>query len=429
MSDLVARFVHFLGDSPTPYHAVANAAEWLSAHGFVELDEGGEPTPLPPGFKGFLRRSGTLIAFRVGASSPAEAGFRIVSAHTDSPNLRIKPNPIVRSHGLVRLGVEVYGGVLLATWTDRDLGLAGQVFVDAPDGARAVRVDLRRPLCRIPNVAIHLNRAVNDEGLKLNPQTQMLPVIGLDAEDGVDPLRALLAAEVGVDADAILSWDLMAYDLTAPTVGGADGAFVFSGRLDNLTSTHAALEAMVADANAESTGVIALFDHEEIGSTSSRGAQSRLLEGLLDRLLRDGPGSPYGGLARALAHSVHLSADAAHAVHPGWADKHEPNHMPKLGAGVVIKQNASQRYGTEGETAALVLRLLRRHAIPHQWFVNRADLACGSTVGPLVAAQLGVPTCDVGSPMFSMHSAREMCGAADHAALVALMQAFLAGER
>lgn len=426
--DLVDRFVHFLGQSPTPMHAVANAAAALSRAGFVEVDEGGPPTHLAPGARGFLRRSGSLVAFRVGHVSPVEGGFRIVSAHTDSPNLRIKSNPVVRSHGLVRLGVEVYGGVLHATWTDRDLGLAGQVYVDAPEGVRPVLVDLRRPLCRIPNLAIHLQRGVNDDGLKLNPQTQLLPVLSLDGGGDGDPLRALLAAEIGVAADAILSWDLMAYDLQAPTVGGADGAFIYSGRLDNLTSTHAAIEAMLPDASPASTAIIALFDHEEVGSLTSRGAQSRLLEGVLERLVRDGPGNPEGGLPRALAHSVHLSADAAHAVHPGWPDKHDANHMPKLGAGVVIKQNASQRYGTEGATAALVLRLLKRHNLPFQWFINRADLACGTTVGPIVAAQLGVPTCDVGSPMFSMHSAREMCGSADHAVLVGLMRAFLAGE-
>jgi aspartyl aminopeptidase len=435
--ELVRRFLDFLDRSPTPYHAVENAARALHAAGFVELQEGSAPFPLPPGHRGYVRRSGTLIAFRMGSAPMEEAGFRVVSAHTDSPNLRIKPQPITRTQGYVRLGVEVYGGVILATWTDRDLGLAGQVFVrGASDGAPARRalVDIRRPLCRIPNLAIHLNRQVNEEGLKLNAQTQLQAVLTLDptgskaGDKSDDPLRALLAAEIGCGAADILSWDLMLFDLTTPTIGGLNDEFLFSARLDNLGSSHAALEAMLATGPGAATAVVALHDHEEIGSHTARGASGRLLEGVLTRLLRDSEADAAlprrGGLERAVAHSWHLSADMAHAVHPAWSDKHDPDHMPRLNHGPVIKQNASQRYGTEGETSAHALQLCGDD-LPYQWFVNRSDLACGSTVGPLVAAQLALRTVDVGNPMLSMHSAREMCGTHDQDPMVRLMTRFL----
>lgn len=431
-SDVIHRFLDFLDRSPTPWHAVDTAALRLRDQGFVEMDEGGPPTRLAPGARGFVRRGGSILAFRMGRSPIPEGGFRLVSAHTDSPNLRIKPQPVMKSHGWVRLGVETYGGVLQATWTDRDLGVAGQVYVRDGGRQRAELVDVRKPVCRIPNLAIHLNRGVNDDGLKLNAQTQLAAVLAAEGE-GVehDPLRALLAAEIGCAPTDVLTWDLCLFDLARPTLGGLHDEFVFSARLDNLGSSHAAIEALLGSLNGDppaSTAVIALFDHEEVGSTTSRGAQSRMLESLMERLLRDAEWQTPGGLGRAIANSWHLSADMAHAVHPGYADKHDAQHMPMVNKGPVIKQNANQRYGTEAETAGLVVRLCEAAEIPYQWFVNRSDLACGSTVGPLVAAQLGLRTCDVGNPMLSMHSVREMCGSRDQKWMVALMQRFLSGE-
>jgi aspartyl aminopeptidase len=431
VSDAVlSRFLEFLDRSPTPWHAVRTAAERFEAAGFTRIDERDVPGKMAPGAKHYLARAGTLVAFRVGSRSPAEAGFRITSAHTDSPNLRLKPQPVQKGNGYVRLGVEVYGGVMLATWTDRDLGLAGQVFLRDGKGQKSVLVEVRRPICRIPTVAIHLNRGVNDDGLKLNSQTQLPAVFALDGHDlGDDPVRGFLAREIGCQPGDVLTWDLCLFDLAAPTQGGANGEFVFSARLDNLGSSHAAVEGLIAASEGplpESTAVVALFDHEEVGSTTSRGATSRLLEGVLERVMRGTDGS--ADLFRAVGSSWHLSADMAHAVHPGFADKHEPQHMPQPNKGPVIKQNASQRYGTEAETAGLVVRLCEAHEIPYQWFVTRTDLACGTTVGPLVAAQLGIRTVDVGNPMLSMHSVREMCGSGDQKHMVRLMEAFLAGE-
>lgn len=429
MDALVDRFRAFLDASPTSFHAARVAAEALEKVGFTALDETSPPERLYAGDRKYVLRAGSLVAFRVGGRNPAEGGFRIVAGHTDSPNLRIKPRPHLYDHGYVRLGVEPYGGVQLATWVDRDLGIAGRIVLRDGDGQREALVDLRRPLCRISTLAIHLNRGVNDDGLKLNAQTQLPALLGLTADKSGDPLRGLVGDALRVDPKDILTWDLALYDLTPASISGLGGEFLHSARLDNLGSCHAGLEAMLAAADADpaSTAVLALFDHEEIGSTTERGAQSGWLEHLLDRIVRDADGDNAGGLSRALTKTWLLSSDMAHAVHPAYGDKHDGEHMPKLNAGPVIKQHTNWRYATEADGAALFLRLCEQADTPSQWFVNRSDLACGSTVGPLVAARLGVRGVDVGNPMLSMHSAREMCGTADQPRMAAVMQRFFGG--
>ncbi len=428
MTDPVARLCAFLDASPTPDHCAAEIARQLDGAGFAPLDPGAPPRPLPPGTRAYVRKGGTVVAFALGARPVAEAGFRIVAAHTDSPNLRIKPNPVVRSHGWVRLGVEVYGGAIVATWTDRDLGIAGRVVVrDA--GRRVSRlVDVRRAVCRIPNLAIHLDRTVNEDGLKLNKQTHLPAVLTLADDDG-DPLRALLAAELDCEPDAILAWDLALTDLAPAVVGGLHDEFLFSGRLDNQASCHAGLDALLdaAGHGADHTAVLACFDHEEIGSRTSRGANGRTLESVLRAVCDRDASRGSGGLERALAHTVLISADMAHAVHPAHPDKHDAQHMPRLNAGPVIKAHANHNYTTEGETAALFADPCAEAGAPVQWFVNRSDLRCGSTVGPMLAASLGVAGVDVGNPMLSMHSAREMCGTADHGWMTGALAAFLRG--
>jgi aspartyl aminopeptidase len=424
------RFRSFLDASPTSFHAASVAASLLEEAGYVALDESAAPEALPAGARRYVLRSGSLVAFRVGTQNPVEGGFRLTAAHTDSPNLRVKPRPHLRDHGYVRLGVEPYGGVMLATWADRDLGIAGRVIVRDGAGQRAVLVDLRRPLCRIPTLAIHLNRQVNDEGLKFNAQKDLPALFALSEDKTAEPLRELLAEAAGVGSGDVLAWDLALYDLTPAVISGVNGEFLHSARLDNLASCHAGLEALLASDALDlpaSTAVLALFDHEEIGSTSERGAQSAWLEHLLERIVRDAAGTSAGGLPRALTKSWLVSADMAHAVHPAHGDKHDGEHMPKLNAGPVVKQHTAQRYGTEADGAAFFFRLCEKAEVPAQWFVNRSDLACGSTVGPLVAARLGVRAVDVGNPMLSMHSAREMCGTADHARMIAALREFLGG--
>ncbi len=430
MDAIVDRFRAYLDASPTSFHAARVAADLLEQKGFTALDETAAPERLPAGARRYVLRGGSLVAFRVGGRNPAEAGFRMIAGHTDSPNLRIKPRPYRHDHGYVRLGVEPYGGVQQATWVDRDLGIAGRVILRDGKGQRAALVDLRRPLCRIPTLAIHLNRGVNDEGLKLNAQNHLPALFALSEDKSADPLRALLGEAIGSEAKDILTWDLGLYDLTPAAVSGVNGEFLHSARLDNLGSCHAGLEALLAAVelgDPASTAVLALFDHEEIGSTSERGAQSGWLEHVLGRIVRDAAGDDAGGLSRALTQTWLVSSDMAHAVHPAFGDKHDGEHMPKLNAGPVIKQHTSQRYATEADGAAMFLRLCEDADAPYQWFVNRSDLACGSTVGPLVAARLGVRAVDVGNPMLSMHSAREMCGTGDHARMVAAMRGFFAG--
>jgi len=427
---LISRFVDYLDASPTPFHAVAEAARQLDAHGFERIDLSEEPEKLPVGARRYVQEGGHLIAFHIGREPVVEAGWRMVATHTDSPNLRLTPQPLVRDHGYVRLGLEVYGGVQIATWVDRDLGLAGRVHLRTSSGITSRLVDIRRPLCRIPTLAIHLNREVNTKGLKLNANKHLPAVLSLDAGADDDPLRELLGEELDVDPADVLTFDLMLYDLQAPTVAGSRNEFVHSARLDNLASTHAGLEALIASLDGEppaTTNVVAMFDHEEIGSQTSRGANSRALDNVLRTTLRDSELQGAGTYGRALANSFLVSADMAHAVHPAYADMHDKQHMPKINAGPVIKTNANKRYATEGSTSALWVMLCERAEVPVQWYAHRADLRCGSTVGPMLAARLGVRTIDVGNAMLSMHSVREQCGALDHPLMVRAMTAFYRG--
>jgi aspartyl aminopeptidase len=430
MTPLIDDFLSFLDDSPSPHHAAANAAQRLEDSGYTRVDETAEPVTLPAGSKHYVQRGSSVVAFRMGTGAPVEHGFRIAAAHTDSPNLRIKPNPLIRSHGYIRLGVETYGGVLLATWADRDLGFAGAVTVRTDTGRESRLLDVREPMCRIPNVAIHLNRGVNDKGLILNKQTHLPALFTLSDDDSADPFTALLANRLDVAEDDILTWDLGLYDLTPPAVGGLNDEFLYSARLDNLGSTHAGLAALLTSDDSdtpEPTAVLGLFDHEEVGSQSATGAKGRLLEDVLERIVRDAEQQAPGGQQRAIASSFIVSADMAHAVHPAYSDLHDGEHMPKFGLGPVIKQNVNQRYTTNNDTAARFLGLCEAAGVPCQWFVTRSDLACGSTVGPMISANLGIESVDVGNPMLSMHSAREMCGTADHAMMVGALTELFKG--
>ena len=417
--------VDFINASPTPYHCVAEAARRLEARGFDRVSEADTFGHEPGAGRYAIRGDGSLIAWRGGRSVPAEAGFRLIGAHTDSPNLRLKPRPARSKEGYLLYDVDVYGGVLLATWTDRDLALAGRVIVEADGRLQARLLRLDAPLVRIANLAIHLNREVNDKGLVLNKHQHLAPIVGEWGEG--EPRQAVyagLAAALNVEPEAIRGHDLCLFDAQPATVGGVDDAYLFAPRLDNQAMCHAALRALVDAEPRAFTAVIALFDHEEVGSGSARGADGPFLE---DVLLRLAGGAE--GRSRAIARSALISADMAHAVHPHHADLHDREHMPRLNAGPVIKTNFNQRYATDGETAALFRSLCLDLGVPCQEFVNRPDLACGTTIGPLSASRLGVRTVDVGNPMLSMHSIREMAGTKDPSAMTRVMTAFLGGAR
>ncbi len=419
----------FIDESPTPYHAVAEVRRRLDAAGFSALDERSGWT-VEPGTKGYvIRGGGTLVAFIAGTRPPADAGFMMIGAHTDSPNLRVKPAPDLRSMSYRQLGVEVYGGVLLSTWLDRDLSLAGRVSVRG-GGTHLVR--FRQPLCRIPNLAIHLNRNVNSSGLVLNAQTHMMPVtaVGRD-DDEATGLRSLLADELGrsgagkLAAEDVLGWDLCLYDTQPASLGGVHNDLLFAPRLDNLASCHAATRALLDSGEAgATTRVIALYDHEEVGSQSAAGARSRFLLGVLERMA-----TAYGGAGdaapRALSRSLLLSADMAHAIHPNYTEKHDKHHAPRIGRGPVLKVNANQSYATDGPGRAVFEESCQAADISPQHFVSRNDMPCGSTIGPISAARMAVRTIDVGNPMLGMHSCRETAGARDVAPMIAAMTALL----
>ena len=427
-----ADLLRFIAASPTPEHCVAEAARRLGAAGFTRLDEGARWS-LTPGAGYFVRRHGSIVALRIGAAPAAEAGFRMLGAHTDSPNLRLKPQPEARAQGFVQLGVETYGGLLEYTWLDRDLGLAGPVMVRAADGAVTTRlVDVARPVLRIPSLAIHLQRDLRETGLKLNRQTHLTPILGIDggAADPAGGLGRLLAAELAVEPAQILTWELSLYDLTPPAFAGARGELIAAPRLDNQAMCHAALTALIAAPAGAATQVVGLYDHEEVGSGSATGADSSMVEEILRRIAEiEGPGAEAGALPRAVARSLKISADMAHGVHPNFADKHDPQHLPRLNGGPVIKFNVQQRYATNAETAAIFAALCEDEGVPFQKFVSRGDIACGSTIGPISAARLGVRTVDVGNAMLAMHSIRETAGAADPARMTAVMGRFLAAPR
>ena len=422
----------FVQRSPTPYHAVESAIARLAAAGFTELDPRASWSVLGAGGHYVKQGDSALVAFVVPASRKAR-GFRIVGAHTDSPNLRLKPNAEYVKEGYAQLGVEVYGGALLSSWLDRDLSIAGRVVVKKPGGAletRLVRFD--EPLCRVAQLAIHLDRDVNEKGLVLNRQEHLAPIFGLAGKEGARPsLAALVATELKTTAHAVTSMELMLYDVTPPAIGGPGKDVVFSARLDNLAMSHAGVEAIIKAKSQvdhrELVPMVALFDHEEVGSGSAYGAEAPLLPTLLERIV-DGTGGSRDDYHRAVAASLCVSADMAHAVHPNYADRSEARHKVALDGGPVIKVNSQQRYATCARTAALFAELCRREDVPFQQYVHRTDLPCGSTIGPITATRLGIRTVDVGNAMLSMHSIREMTGTRDQERMVRVMAAFFGAE-
>ena len=346
-----------------------------------------------------------------------DAPLRIVGAHTDSPNLRLKPKPDRSAAGCRQVGVEVYGGALLNSWLDRDLGFSGRLVARSDDGVHVVLVRDDRPVARIPQLAVHLDRGVNDKGLVLNPQVHLSPVLGAGtAQDGDFATMAAVAA--GVDPDEVLAFDVMFHDLTPSRLVGIREDMVSAPRIDNLLSCHAGTEALIATAEGHGpVPVLALFDHEEVGSVSSTGAAGPLLERTLRRFV--------GLDARPIGDSIVFSVDGAHATHPNYPERHDPEHRILLDGGPVLKFNARERYATDAVGAGIVRLAAERAGVEIQSFVSRSDMACGSTIGPATAAVLGMRTVDLGVAQLAMHSARELCGSADPARLRDLLVVLL----
>ena len=423
--------LQFLQQSPTPFHAVANMATLLDAAGFQRLDSSNSWN-LDKNSRYYVSRNDSaLIAFKTGAGDLPDSGFRIAGAHTDSPCLKIKPHADVSSQGYAQLGVEVYGGALLHPWFDRDLSIAGRVNYQNTDGSLAsILVDLKDPVGFIPSLAIHLDRTAN-EGRAINKQKELPPILlQLDEDEKFnfeDYLLEYLQENMGcLDANVVLSHELLLYDTQAPALVGLRKQFISSARLDNLLSCFVALHALI-ESKDETASVLVCNDHEEVGSVSAAGAEGPFLKSVLHRMLESEDktsGSSAASFDRAIQNSVLLSVDNAHGVHPNFSDKHDSAHSPKLNAGPVIKINANQRYASNSESIALLKSICNRLDIGHQSFVMRSDMGCGSTIGPITSALLGISTVDIGIASFAMHSIRESAGAADVESMGVLIQAF-----
>lgn len=412
----------FIDASPSPWHAVDSVANRLKAHGFKSLREN-EPWQLKQGGKYYVvRDGGSIIALVLGQQPITDSGFRIIGAHTDSPGLRLKPHAAYSTEGLAQLGVEVYGGPILATFTDRDLSIAGRVTVQTADGLSSHLIKLDQAIARLPNLAIHMNREVNEKGLLLNKQTGLPLIFGhaANTEAAKQCLTEALSNTLQVPASAIISWDLSLYDVQKGSFWGMDQEFIADSQLDNLASCHAALEALLATEKPPSTLICALFDHEEVGSESATGAGGSFLLDVIERICHSSQLTAEAKL-RGFANSFFISADMAHAFHPNHAGSYEPCHHVKINQGPVIKTNANQRYSTNATTAARFIQLCQRAGVPYQQYAHRTDLGCGSTIGPIMAAQLGIATIDVGNPMWAMHSIRESAGVLDHSLMISVL--------
>lgn len=410
----------FVAASPSSFHAADEAARRLEEAGFTRLDER-EAWDLKSG-KYLVIRDGAIIAWVQPEAATATTGFHILGSHTDSPSFKLKPKPTTGAFGWLQAGVEVYGGPLLNSWLDRELILAGRLVLK--DGTQVL--SRTAPMLRFPQLAIHLDRGVND-GLTLDKQVHMNPVWGIGNPAEADVL-AVLAEAAGVDASQIGGYDVVIADSQVGEVFGGNNEFFASGRLDNLSSVHASLVAMIQHAQAaqgEHIALFAAFDHEEIGSASRSGACGPFLEDILERISH-ALGATVEDRNRAYADSFCLSADAGHSVHPNYAGRHDPANHPLLGQGPLLKINANQRYATDAVGAALFANLCEQAQVPYQEFVSNNQMPCGSTIGPLTATRLGIRTVDVGIPLLSMHSARELCGVEDPLRLAKIAAGFFA---
>ena len=424
------QLVDFIKNSPTPFHVVENMKNSLNSAGFQSLNEQNSWN-LKNGCGYYVTRNdSSIIAFILGSKDSTETGIRLIGAHTDSPCLKIKPEPEVVKNSYYQLGVEVYGGVLLNTWFDRDLSIAGKVnFKARHDGIKETLINIKKPIASIPSLAIHLNRNANNNH-SINPQTDMLPIL-YGCDDTKNDFREIIAQEIimhlsptlNLSELSVMDYDLSLYDNQPPAIIGLKDEFLSSARLDNILSCFAGLQAILSS-NKDVTSFLACYDHEEVGSTSNIGANSSFMESLLNRIYVEPELR-----SRVIAKSMLISTDNAHGVHPNFSNKHDKNHAPVINQGLVIKINANQRYATSSLTSSIIKDLCKQLDIPTQTFVNRADMTCGSTIGPITAANIGIRAIDIGVPTFAMHSIREVAGVKDGHYLYKMLKAFIHTKR
>ncbi len=415
----------FLEFSPTPFHAVEMMIGRLECMGYQRLFES-EAWSLAKGQGYYVTRNdSSIIAFKLGQQDIADSGIRMIGAHTDSPCLKVKPQPEIIKNGYFQLGVEVYGGALLSPWFDRDLSLAGRVnYLDEDGEIEQALVNFENPVAVIPSLAIHLDPEVNKQR-SINAQTDLPPVLlKLPNEEKPDFRKMLLQLMKSqcddCEAVEILDYELSFYDVQPPSFVGLHQDFIASARLDNLLSCYTGLMGLF-EVSDDVTGLLVCNDHEEVGSASASGAQGPFLKSVLERIVGTGE-----DLSRVIDRSMFVSADNAHGVHPNFADKHDDNHGPEINQGPVIKTNANQRYASNSATSAMFRNLCKKADVPVQSFVVRSDLGCGSTIGPITASELGVKTLDVGVPTFAMHSIRELAGRWDAFYLYRVLKEYFA---
>jgi len=419
----------FLQASPTPFHAVQTMIAALDRAGFEHLDENQQWFPLPKGNYYTTRNDSSLIAFRLGNTSQAtpysnhsRLGFNMVGAHTDSPCLKLKPNPDKNTHPYWQLGTEVYGSPLMHTWFDRDLSIAGRIhYVDQCNELHSRLIDFEKSVGYIPSLAIHLNRNANSES-KVNAQEHLLPILCTHLNDNPCSLKSAILDRLNYSADRqakeLLDYDLYLYDCQPPQLVGLNDEYIASARLDNLLSCYIGLMGLINSDDGQRS-LLVCNDHEEIGSQSACGAQGPFLSDTLKRLFNNND-----TYSQCVAQSLLISVDNAHAQHPNYPNKHDTNHAPIMNKGPVIKVNANHRYATTSETSAIIQYLAQVIDVPLQNFVSRADLSCGSTIGPLTSSEIGVRTLDMGVPQLAMHSIREIAGKEDAYSLFNLLSSF-----
>ena len=415
---MVQRLLHFLDASPVNFLAVKNIASELEQAGYRHFDPRKALGEIKAGDKLYVTKNDSSIyAFHIGRKPMAEAGFKMICAHCDSPTFRIKPNAeMLCEGGIVKLNTEVYGGPIMSTWFDRPLTIAGRVIVRGEDALnpKTLLLHVKRPLLQISNLAIHFNRQVND-GVKLSRQKDMLPILGIvtsELEKG-NLLMNVICTELGISQEEILDFDLYLADATPACTFGVHNEFISSGRLDDLSMCFAGLEAMIATETVDATKVLAIFDNEETGSQTKQGAGSPFLSMMLKRIALAQSGSEEA-YYQAVERAFMISADNAHAWHPNYSEKYDPTNHPVLGGGPVIKFNAAQKYASDAVSAAVFAEICREAGVPSQRFVNHSDVAGGSTLGNILASSLPVKGVDMGNPLLAMHSCRETAAVADH---------------
>lgn len=422
--------ISYLKASPSPFHVTNKTAQILEENGFKELDIKNKWSLKENEKYYVIKNDSAIIAFRTDIKERIRDGFKIIGAHTDSPAIKIKPQPeFEEEKHYLKLNTEVYGGPILNTWFDRPLTLAGRISVLREDNLKNVNINFKEPLMIIPNLAIHMNRKVN-EGQKIDKQNDLLPIIKTinDEQNIENYLMKLIAKNLEINKDEIVDFDLYLRDTEDPIILGSEKEFLSAGQIDDLGMAHAGLKALISSNEQTGFNLLTLFDNEEIGSNTDVGADSPLLSNLLERIVYAFDFSREDYL-QIIENSFMISADMAHALHPNHTDKHDPTNKPIINKGPTLKVSSNRRYTTDSYSGGYIKKLCKENKIDYQHFVNHSSQRGGSTIGPLNLRHLGVKSVDIGNPVLAMHSIRELYGLKDHEDMISLMTAFYEDQK